>query len=114
MVNLFNFRPGRLSTNTHKWTAFVTVEHDKVKDSDLIESVKFWLHDTFRYSERILTQAPFQIRMKGWSPFYLPIEIKWKKHLEMTPTNLEYHLWFDGDGKSKTYKVKISEEAIFF
>ena len=48
-------------TNKHEWTAFVDVEHEKVKAKDIIESVTFQLHPTFRNPERVVDKAPFKV-----------------------------------------------------
>ena len=84
-----------------------------MKDSDVIESVKFELDETFKNPERVVSKAPFQLKMKGWGILNIPIEIKWKKHLGMTPTRLEHYLSFSGGGKSKKYKIKIHKDLIF-
>eukprot|EP00345_Euplotes_harpa_P004016 CAMPEP_0168330174 /NCGR_PEP_ID=MMETSP0213-20121227/7557_1 /TAXON_ID=151035 /ORGANISM="Euplotes harpa, Strain FSP1.4" /LENGTH=82 /DNA_ID=CAMNT_0008333661 /DNA_START=262 /DNA_END=510 /DNA_ORIENTATION=+ len=48
--------------NKHEWTAFVSIEHPELKDADLIESVKFTLHETFRNPERIVKKTPFELK----------------------------------------------------
>lgn len=48
-------------TNKHEWSVYVDVEHEKVKAKDIIESVKFELHPTFRNPERIVDKAPFKV-----------------------------------------------------
>lgn len=47
--------------NKHKWTAFVSIDHPKVKSKDMIESVKFELHETFRNPIREVKKAPFEV-----------------------------------------------------
>ena len=47
--------------NRNEWTAFVDVEHEKVKAEDVFDSVKFQLHPTFRNSERVVEKAPFEV-----------------------------------------------------
>lgn len=49
-------------TNKHKWTAFVKVEHEKVKSKDIIESVTFELHETFRNPVRKVSASPYEVK----------------------------------------------------
>ena len=99
-------------TNKHGWRVFVRVEHDELNDSDLIQSVKFTLHETFKKPERLIEQAPFELSTAGWGTFDIPIHIEWRKELKMMPSDFEHELSFDGEGETKQYILRVNKQEI--
>ena len=80
--------------NSHEWTAFIEVDHDRLKPEDLITSVTFTLHPTFRKRIRKVSSPPFQITTQGWGIFELQIKVKWKEVVSPAPTVLGHMLSF--------------------
>ncbi|CAI2373986.1 unnamed protein product [Moneuplotes crassus] len=107
-----NYHKNRSVKNKHIWTAFIEVIHPRVKDTDLIEKVKFELHETFKNPTRFVTKAPFKFTINGWGEFELPMTITWKKHLKMPPTTFYHDLCFDDGGKWHEYVFRIHEDLI--
>ena len=105
-------RSDSAETNKHEWIAFVTINHEGLKAEDLIESVTFELHETFRNPIRKVSKPPFQLKTKGWGTFEIPITIKWKKAVSPAPTTLSHYLSFDGEGAWKTYTIRVHADKL--
>mmetsp|Transcript_9612 Transcript_9612/g.9395 ORF Transcript_9612/g.9395 Transcript_9612/m.9395 type:complete len:193 (-) Transcript_9612:10-588(-) len=99
-------------SNKHEWTVFVRVANEGIKTENIVEKVKFELHETFRNPTRIIENAPFQLTTKGWGTFEIQITITWKKSLKYPDTVLYHDLSFEGAGEWKNYTLRIHEDLI--
>ncbi|CAD8058973.1 unnamed protein product [Paramecium primaurelia] len=107
--------------NKHLWSVYVTLDYinqydqttlNQIKLIDLIESVTFYLDETFYPDFVVVRHPPFKITRKGWDVFSIPIEITFKKQYELNPIKLEHHLVFQQNGILKCQISKINAENI--
>lgn len=98
--------------NRHKWTAYVKIIDDELNDEDLIDSVIFELDESFENPIRKRSEPPFELTMKGWGSFSIPITINWKKSLKLEPTFLNHALIFENGGDSNHYHIRVNKDNI--
>lgn len=71
------------------------------------------MHPTYKKNPIVyLHKAPYLIKRGAWGYFDLKITIYYKKVLKIDPTELEFTLWFDGNGKSFKHNVKIDKDLL--
>ena len=79
--NEYKYLEGSFDKNVHSWKVYVKLEDipSGVKESDLIEKVKFKLHPTFNPPEVVKDKPPYLVSRLGWGTFNIEIEVDWKK-----------------------------------
>lgn len=101
-----------VGSNGHNWTAFVSLNDDRLDISNYVERVVFQLHPTFKNPTREVTSAPFKLACLGWGTFEIGITVFWKPWLEKEPTVLAHDLSFEGDGAWGTKTVEFSKPLL--
>lgn len=110
-VKLENAKPSRTNPqikNEHKWTAFVKVHKEDVKN--FIRKVEFGLHPTFGTTSIVVKTAPFQMGKVGWGTFEVPMKVYFHRDLKLPVLELKHDLSFEGNGKTSATVVKIPKE----
>lgn len=108
----------------HNWSAFVRLNDDKGDITDYIESVDFYLHETFGNDGPInikavdrtqrLTKMPGQKRgeicvtYNSRGVFDMKVTINFKDELEVEPIDIEYPLIFEGKGTISKKTVRFN------
>ena len=69
--------------------------------SKYVDKVQFELHETFKNPKKVITKKPFELSMRGWGTFDIPVTIYFKKGMVLHPGYKEFDhcLSFDGNGK---------------
>mmetsp|Transcript_19430 Transcript_19430/g.21730 ORF Transcript_19430/g.21730 Transcript_19430/m.21730 type:complete len:194 (+) Transcript_19430:127-708(+) len=93
--------------NKHRWVAYVRIDDRDIKQNQLIKSVEFELDESFPTSIVKRLSPPFEFQMTGWGIFDIPIKIIWQSWLNKEPTELEFPLSFEGNGKQRSFNIKI-------
>ncbi|CAK69793.1 unnamed protein product (macronuclear) [Paramecium tetraurelia] len=102
--------------NQHQWTLVVKMDYNKESDrvalknfdiNNMIESVTYQLHATFRPSVVTVKQAPFQLQRLGWGTFMIPFLIKFKKEYNIPNLTVDHYLSFQGNGSLQKQITKL-------
>jgi hypothetical protein len=82
----------------------------KINDSDVIKSVLFRLHPTFRPPQVLLTRPPFAVERIGWGIFNVSIVVKFHDNLNMEKMVLDHFLSFDGEKSDNVKLIYVDPE----
>ena len=85
------------TNDTHLWKVYLQ------ESNDMIKSVTFFLHPTFKNNEILISKAPFEIERTGWGTFAIKMEVILKNGKQF---NLIHDLSFDGNGKERIFKLE--------
>lgn len=91
---------------------FLALTLSKELTSQIVESVTYKLHPTFRPSVIKVTEYPFILSRVGWGYFTLDMDIEFKQWTGLKQMSLEHELSFERDGSSGSFVVEIEQEAI--
>ncbi|CAD8075822.1 unnamed protein product [Paramecium sonneborni] len=102
--------------NMNQWDLIVKMEYNKSSDqialknfdlNNMIESVTYYLHETFKPNVVTVQKAPFQLKRLGWGVFNIPILIKFKKEYNIPNLEVDHYLSFQGDGSFQKQITKL-------
>ncbi|CAD8060767.1 unnamed protein product [Paramecium primaurelia] len=114
--NLYKRIDNQEKKNVNQWTLIVKMEYNKDSDraalknfdiNDMIESVTYYLHETFHPNKVTVKQAPFQLQRLGWGVFNIPILIKFKKEYNIPNLEVDHYLSFQGNGSMQKQITKL-------
>lgn len=93
--------------NVHRWMMYVSLAVDKEQTGKFIESVKYFLHPTFRPSEIVVNQHPFILSRIGWGYFEVEMEIRFKPWTKIPVMKLAHMLSFENGGSSAAFFIEV-------
>ena len=85
--------------STHKWMIYVRGDKDFPDVSDVIEKVRFLIHQSYHPNNVIeVSKSPFQLTRRGWGEFPARIQLFFKNPSQNKPVSILHNLKLD-----KTY-----------
>lgn len=98
----------RGARNKHGWSAYISIVDEENNDvSNYIEKVMFKLHPTFKKPNRLVSQAPFELKSYGWGSFDIEIDVYWKPWLKMKKQTFEHELIFEESGSETCMSISV-------
>jgi len=89
----------REDMSTHKWMIYVRGDKDFPDVSDVIEKVRFLIHQSYHPNNVIeVSKSPFQLTRRGWGEFPARIQLFFKNSSQNKPVSILHNLKLD-----KTY-----------
>jgi transcription initiation factor IIF auxiliary subunit len=90
---------------------FITLNGDTDLTAKYIKSVTYHLHSTFTPSVIKIVEAPFLIARVGWGCFKIKMDVEYHEWTGMPKATLQHMLSFDGNGRTSSIVMEISEQA---
>jgi transcription initiation factor IIF auxiliary subunit len=81
---------------------------------NLVKSVKFQLHESFKNPKIVRYSAPFEYGCSGWGYFDLPITVTWQDWVGVKTSTVEFELNFEPEGIEYgfTLTLKLPKEEV--